>query len=554
MLSPESEDKMMEAFTKLRMQKNVIYTTVKDTLRPRDKKTKKIYDKFYSIADTAMMFNVDNLSTTFPNIIDYKDMTYSPNDAYITHDNLTEDFLYRDKSFTTNPTLELIPKGFLASRPPKDLSSYPVLSQIEAERTHAKAYTQIMNVGSAVRFQGSEVTTDQKLYYLVQPNSLISARELYTVLTRMWSIDSFVIVITDTPTPYELNTFKGLPVKTHKYLALDNKDKITTVMTNKEMDDMLKEYDTDKIYYDRDEVKSTHGGYTRYIRKGVHVEISEEKPKRRTSSAGSLAKRDASLNYSYMDQVYSILDEHELTHVKSIHRLNKRQPASYELDIFSAHPTMLKYEKMPIDGKLEISGPNPDMLNFYVVRNTKGMFTQDAIVTDDLKNYLTENDLCECEYLFSTPYKIGCFPGDWLYKKAHDTVESKKEIKTVHYGYYQKPYLKKSLMGDCYVRYENYIYELLICQVFSQLLYYMLTLYNIVDGKDICVDAVTFECYNEDVLKRIKDALPDYIDFRIRTSKEDIVYQTYETLPTRAQKKVAQRRESRRRKKEVQHE
>lgn len=536
LLSPENEQRMKDAFEDLKAMPSTIYTTVTDTLRARDDKTKDLYNEFYEIADTEMTFDLRALMMRFHNIIEYDKMEYSPTDAYITHDNLTEDFLYKDKDFISNPLLDLVPKGCIASRPPKDLRTYPVLSQMEAEKMHARAYTQVMNVGSAVRFQGSEVDSNQKLYYLIQPGSIISARELYTVITRMWSIDSFVIVVCKTPQQYKLKTFEGLPVKTHKYLTLKETGN-TIPLTNKEMENLVGAFDTDEIYFDRDVVRSTTG-YNKYIRKGAHQEAHTP----RKSTAGSLARRDAKLNYSYMDEVYHIFEENNIKQARGIHKLGKHDKSAFELDIFSAHPTMLKYEKMPVDGFLATDGPHKDMLNFYLY-DGEGGFTKNSIITDDLKNLLEAKYPGHSKYLFSTPCTVGTFPGEWLYTKAHDTQESKKEIKEIHYGYYQKPYLKLSLMGDCYVRYENHIYELLICQIFSQLLYYMIQLFEKLNGTSIIVDAVQFPCYDEDALKNIKSILPNYVDFRIRTDKEHVLYQTYEALPTKAEKQKKSRAE-----------
>ena len=560
MMSPDNEERMIKAFTELRLRKDVIYRNVTKTLRARNAKTEKIYNELYGKAELPILYTTKNLIKTFPNVIRYEEMEYSPDNAYITHDNATEDYLYRDKEFASNPYLDLIPKGCIASKPPKDLHTYPMLSQNEAKRTHCKAYTQVMNVGSAVRFQGSEVMDNQKLYFLLQPDSMVSARELYTVITRMWDIDSFVIVLVNTPETTRLSKFNNLPIKNHAYLTLDEShDKVT--LTNNEMEKFMKDYDTDEIYYDRNEVRNTKGEVL-YSRAGNDF---SETPKS-SVTAGSLARRDASLNYSYMEDVYKILDENNVKRITGIHKAGARKEAKYELDLFSAYPTIMANEKMPADGILLIDGPYDDKINFYVYRGHtangnylddehKDMirFTQNSIITDAMKSYIEDNDLGVCEYLFSTPYVEGCFPGAYLYKKAHDTKESKASIKRVHYGYYQKPYIKLSPNRDCYIRDEKHIYELLIAHVLSQLLYYIMTIYDILDGVSVVVDAVDFECYNEEKVKEVKDALPDYIDFRIRQTGEFfkiidgekvetdfILYQTYDNLPTKKEKKQSQ--------------
>lgn len=543
MLSPENEQGMLKAFEQLKSDPNVIYENVTETLRARTEATKALYEELYEKAELPILYDIDYLIKKFERVIDYKDLEYNTSDAYITHDNITEDFLYRDKSFCTNPYLDLIPKGYLSARPPKDLSKYPVLSQLQAERKKIKSYTQVMNVGSPVRFQGSEVDSSKKLYYLVQPNSKVSSRELYTVITRMWDIDSFNIVICDTPKEYKLNTFNNLPVKTHAYLVLPDTGN-TIGMTPKEMSNFCAQYDTDEVYYDRTEVLGNNGNLYKYVNTGAkRIEYPRQK-----NSVGALARRDSKLNYSYMDQVYHILDQHNLPFIRCANTV-KRKGDKYGMDVYSAHPTMLAHEKMPIDGKLKTDGPDPDMLNFYYIDE---VYTDDTktnlIITDDLKNYFEKTGRAHCTYLFSTPYSIGCYPGEYLYAQAYNCKESKQEVKKAHYGYYQKHYIEKSIEGDCYVRYPKYIYELLIASVFSQLQYYMWQIYDALNGTAINVDAVSFGCYNEDTVKTIRDILPDYVNFRIldgenKVMRDDklkpvVLYQSYEELKTRAEKRA----------------
>ena len=536
LLSPENEAQMVSAFNTLKSTDGVIYVTVTETLRPRTPETKAIYDKFYSIADTIQNYTSVDIRTMFNNVIKYSEMEYTTTDAYITHDNVTEDYIYKDKEFANMPYLDLIPKAGISSKPPTDLSRYPVLSQIQATKTRSRAYTQVMNVGSPVRFQGSEVIDTQKLYFIIQPHSIVTARELYTVLTRMWDINSLVIVICDTPSNYTLKTFKGLPVKTRKYLYVDEPVKSTQMLTNKEMDAFCSKYDTDDIYYDRNQVKDAKHGVNLYIRSGYHEEYHDV----RKSSAGSIARRDASLNYSYMDEVYSIIEPYGLNRLKNIRKRGRHKIEGYELDIRSAHPTMLKFEKMPSDGILLKDHPHDDMLNFYLFTGKDTGFADDTIITDDMKNYLESKGIGNCTYLFSTPYVIGTFPGEWLYAKTHNTKEDKANTKRdIHYGYYQKPYLTLSLMEDCYVRDENHIYELLMCQIFSQLTYYMTLLSDALNASSIIVDAVIFPCYNEDTVEIVKSILPEYVEFRIMecgSDKEHALYKNYEELLTREEK------------------
>lgn len=540
LLSPENEIAMKKKFDELKNSPNVIYRNLTETLRARNSKTKKLYEQFYELADKPMLVDSNWMKKTFPNIIYYEDMVYSPEDAYITHDNLTEDYLYKDQGFTSNPNLMLIPKGCLASKPPKEenLRNYPILSQLEADKTHTRSYTQVMNVGSAVRFQGSEVIAGQKLYFLIQPTSMISTRELYTVISRMWNIDSFVVVMINTPKPYVIKSFNNLPVKTMKKLTVDETGN-TVGLSASEMEKLVSKYDTDTIYYDRSEVKGKNGSY-----KYVNTSVKREETNKRKSTVASLAKRDANLNYSYMDKVYSIFEEHGIEYSKVVMNLGSRTHDNYEIDMRSAHPTMLKYEKMPSDGILEYDKPHDDMLNFYLYKGDK--FSNNSIITDDLKNYVEKMGYGECEYLFSTPYTIGTFPGKWLFEKATDTAESKADIKHMHYGYWMRHYLQKAPNETCYVRYENYIYELLICAIYSQILYYTRQIYDELNGTSIVLDGVYVKEYNEDKLNIIKSILPEYVGFRVRSEDRNTVYyQSYPELPTKKEKKAKNDKERR---------
>ena len=115
---------------------------------------------------------------------------------------------------------ELICKGSIASKPPKDLHKYPILSQLQAERMKSQAYLQLANIGSITRYQGSEVTDKQKLYYIITLDSRITNREWYTVVSRCWTLDSIVIVIANRQTKEKLKTFNNRKIKDVRTLVI----------------------------------------------------------------------------------------------------------------------------------------------------------------------------------------------------------------------------------------------------------------------------------------------------------------------------------------------
>ena len=193
-----------------------------ETKRARDKETKDKIESLYKTSnDDSTEFLKDVAANRFE-IIKYEDMTFNTNDVYITHLNETEEMLYRDKKLSTmffNDD-ELICKGSIASKPPKDLNKYPILSQLQAERMKSQAYLQLANIGSITRYQGSEVTDKQKLYYIITLDSRITNREWYTVVSRCWTLDSIVIVIANRQTKEKLKTFNNRKIKDVRTLVI----------------------------------------------------------------------------------------------------------------------------------------------------------------------------------------------------------------------------------------------------------------------------------------------------------------------------------------------
>lgn len=215
-----------QLFTEFLNEPFVISDEGTETKRARDAETKAKIEELYTKSnDKFGCFNDDVANGNFP-IITYEEMEYNTHDVYITHLNETEDFIYREKGFASGNfnTDELIPKGSLASKPPKDHSRYPILSQSQAEKQNSRAYYQVANIGSCTRYQGSEVTTDQKLYYIITPDSKVTNREWYTVVSRCWSISSIVIVVIGRTKKEPIKQFRGKVVKNVMILSVTEGD------------------------------------------------------------------------------------------------------------------------------------------------------------------------------------------------------------------------------------------------------------------------------------------------------------------------------------------
>ena len=193
-----------------------------ETKRARDKETKDKIESLYKTSNDDSTEFLKDVATNRFDIIKYEDMTFNTNDVYITHLNEIEEMLYRDKKLYTmffNDD-ELICKGSIASKPPKDLQKYPILSQLQAERMKSQAYLQLANIGSITRYQGSEVTDKQKLYYIITLDSRITNREWYTVVSRCWTLDSIVIVIANRQKKEKLKTFNNRKIKDVRTLVI----------------------------------------------------------------------------------------------------------------------------------------------------------------------------------------------------------------------------------------------------------------------------------------------------------------------------------------------
>lgn len=192
------------------------------TKRARDTETKDKIEYLYTQSDERSTEFVKDLQSHRFDVIRYENMKFDMNDVYITHLNETEEMLYRDQKLSQmNYTSDqLIAKGSISSKPPRDHTRYPILSQSQAEKIRSQAYYQLANVGSCTRYQGSEVTDTQKLYYIITLDSRVTNREWYTVVSRCWKLDSIVIVVADKKKTTKLTTLRNKKIKDIRTLVL----------------------------------------------------------------------------------------------------------------------------------------------------------------------------------------------------------------------------------------------------------------------------------------------------------------------------------------------
>lgn len=549
MLAPEQEG-MIQKCMDFMKRPEVVVSELKYTMRAWDDETRKAYSYYYNLPDD-IMHSTEKLKTLYPTI-NYEDMPFNTDDIYICHKNSFERWLYLDKQLASRDDIERIAKGTIAGQKNPSTKTYPTLCQEEAEKSKSKAYFQVANVATATRFQGSEVPDGNKLYYMIPRNSKISNREVYTVITRLHHISDLVLVdCGDIPELQDLKTFKGKPVKKEVYLHIDY-DGESQFVTKKEMHEFLeKNYpDTDTIYYNKEVVYSNKFSDKDKIVamqvKGAKLYQPEFSGKK--ISAGSLARRDGALQYSYIPAIYKELEENDLNHIRAprlLGRSPKNRGISYQLDLSGAYPLILKYCEMPIDGTISYT-EDKELMNFYIYKGSA--FSNGSIMNDVLADLVKTEGLGEVKYIFSVPKKVGCSAGEYLYDMYHKSIEDKAKTKDeIHYGYWEKPYIKLSPEGDCYLIKEQYRYELLMASIISYQSYYIYNLQKAMEAKYHLVDAVYMEEYPDDeMFKRINSVLPGFLEWKIVDNKADkVVYMNYEPPKSKADNKKEKMRAKR---------
>lgn len=545
LLAPENEERMMDAFNDYISQDDVLYIELEGTLRARDDETRELYDAFYNKALSGEMMSVNQLSKMFK-VVDFDSVCYESDKLFITHTKEIETFLYKKWNLSARHDLELIGKGRIASKDKFDPYKYPIMSYAEAESGRIQSHLEVANLGTTTRMQGRE--TSEGTYFFVEANSKISMRELYTMITRNWYASKIVIVIVNIERKEKLTTFKGLPIKREAFLTIESDE--THIVSDKEMKAIFEAHpDSLTTYYNKDIVLCKHNpkivAYATsskkfkpgqlYYSKKLNLTL-DEKPieNSRKSSAGSLIRKDATMNFSYCDEMYSILDGIDgVRHLYGTHKMNARKNCKYQVDIYSAYMAVLSNCYMPADGFISYEYDS-DMINVYCYEGT--VLTNKSLITDDLKDYVEEKGIGTCTYLFSVPRQEGSLLGSMLKAKAYKSIEDKKSLKDIHYGYYQKKYLELSSDKSCYIINESHKYEILMVVILSTLLYYMMRLSDEINGKYICIDAVHFDDLENDTIDKIKAVLPSWFDWRIKDNEADFtVYQTYADLKTKSE-------------------
>lgn len=578
MLSQESGNAFLEAFLEYAYSDDCIYVSLKETHRARDQKTKEAYNFLYALVNgETIAFNM--MKNAFP-VEEFKNIEYNENDVFICHTKEIEEALYREWGLEGRYDLPLIPKGNIARKTPKDITRYPIYSQLKSERHKSVgSYVQIKNIATPTRYQGSEVTENQRLFYVIEKKSIVSNRELYTVLTRCYHMSSMVLVYIDLHRTQKIKEFNGLPVAKYKFYEVKTEEEYKNIKDHLAedkywfdnfVDRLWKKESIGKKYYDcMKEVYNPHG--FKYEGNFIttqelldEIEGAEKEYKKPKFSARSLIEKESYFDYTFMDKVYRILDKHDIPRIAYCHYRNKAYKTDYryDLDLFSAYAAILKFHKLPIDGNI-YDKYDKDKMNFFRYKGKE--LTPNCIITDAIADFIDDKDK---EYLFSTDYRIGSKMGDYLWDKAHKTEEDKKSLKNMHYGFWQKPFLEDytrqvgkdgfKVTGNewlfnednevvkksgYYVRVESHNHELIMVAICCEMLAIIIKMLGVCPGY-VQVDALHFN--NEEnvkpLIKFMKETFPN-LDYRIE-DKEDgkILYKSYEDLQTKADIKREQAR------------
>ena len=500
-------------------------TGVTYSYRPVTDETRRYYDLLYKYAETDKGVHIDYLVDNF-DTIDVADIDPT-SQMIVTHTKEIEDDLYRMGQYSTRSDLRVIGKGRMSSsRHP----SGPCISQLVAEKTKVQSYVQVANVGTCTRMQGSE--TDD-LIYVVNPDSYITSRELYTTMTRCRDIRRVKIAIMPRRERKTWTTFCGCPVRDAVYADLDGADDKTDPDTMQAMMAFWRGDHPDKYVCEDG-----------YMSGGKYHPTAGESGNGTVRGHGKMSIRTIEINeptidYQWSDTLYSRLDAMGIPAITMpvVHNHTSKIDYPQYVDLWSAYVTVMATEIIPRDGAMLTDKPHKGMINMYNV--THSHIIGDCMATDDLTAYITAHDPgAVVRYVCSVPAQDGCAYGRKLLDKAHGTTASKKSLKGLHWGIWMRPYIAPLTPRECmingvyhmdgddivtdraYMLHKGRTHELLIVAIMSQLAYRMLTLADAISnatgyGTAIVTDAVHYNpggLSTDDIVRIVRDTMPTDVE------------------------------------------
>lgn len=573
MLPPDG-DGMLDYFEQFCNNPYIYYINLTNTLRSIDSNTRDIYNKCYNKADEEGTFLYNYYKKSLKTV-SLSDVEYNYNDAYITHTNDIEDYLYTIWDMQNRYDAPLIPKGSLSSKDIDDPYKYPILPQ--KKKGNIQNYMQIENIGTVTRYQGSEVEPNQTLYYFVNKNSYVENREFYTMITRAKTVDSVRLVVVDLPKKIELTEYNGKPILKKSWGNISGNFKVEE---NKTVSEILDE-NGEISYREKTNIlrELNSADHSKYII-GFSVDgknVKEESFRTSKITMNSLIKKEPLLKADFMAEFYKIYDEILKKYGKEEERggniytpstIDTPQADSpdaykYGIDLYSAYPHCFKHGALP-DGRTfynnklkdEWTAKREGLIRFYVNFSRYGNRTM--VFTGELVDYIKENGITyNNDFIYiGACHKIKTtITGDWLIDKAYKNTKTKSDLKNIHYGYMQKAYIEPAFYDDMghiesYIINEGCNLELCMVCIQSELAIQMLKLKNAIYGNieegSTRTDCLYYNSDEEDFLlfMNMLEAIPNY-DFRIfdntaentKTSEKPIIFKTYEDLKKRSHHK-----------------
>lgn len=525
-----------------------------ETKRAVNKETKKLYKILYDSVDDES-HNMFSLYRHKFKCIQFKDMPFSPESVYLTYSNDIEEYCYKTFDIYHRDDVEFILKGCIAKKDIEDPDRYEIYCQNQAIKLRKCNYRQAANFGTITRYQGSEVLQGHKCFFIISSKSIVRNREFYTALTRCKDMDDFVIVICDDCNRKKIRSYRGKKVKTPGFLDISSKEiegKIYDDMTidGEEVKRILSLHISDKYVWNPDHIYIDGQHYTRHKEKEEkNSNLSEKYP------IWSMLKTDSDLDYDFLGHIIKSLEDTPFDPRYGItpHLANEEDTDkgdfTYYIDIAAAYPSFMKYAPIATNRNFTILANLPDKefekRLIELNKKTNGCFElflfvdckyfHKKIISYRLYEFLQKRgvEFNYSEFIYGVQTKIGCKPGELLYKGAFRSVEEKNEIKKVAWGYMDKSYISE--FQDYFLIDEQNRFEPLMISILSELALMILKIKALTQEVGyIKVDAFFFN--HEENIEKIKDFMQlDYPVIPYRIAKRDtkeVIFQNFEPLPT----------------------